>query len=58
MILPPSSRPLPKLIAQSSVTPTNERIEILEIFADLPDCRRSVGKRHHVSFSRLLATLS
>jgi len=58
MLLPPSSRPLPKLSAQSHVPPTDERIEILEVFADLPDCRRSAGKRHHVSLCLALFTLA
>lgn len=58
MRLPPSSRPLPKLNTQPHVTPTDERIEILEVFADLPDCRRSAGKRHQVSLCLALFTLA
>jgi hypothetical protein len=58
MRLPPSSHSLPKLNAQSHITPTDERIEILEVFADLPDCRRSAGKRHQVSLCLALFTLA
>jgi len=39
-------------------SPATDRIEILEAFADLPDVRRSSGKRHQMALCLALFTLA
>lgn len=39
-------------------SPTTDRIEILEAFADLPDVRHSSGKRHQMALCLALFTLA
>jgi hypothetical protein len=58
MRLPTPLGQLPKLSTQSDVSPSDERIEILEAFAGLSDSRRTAGKRHQVSLCLALFTLA
>ena len=44
MCLPPTLPQLPKLSTQPNVPQTDDRIEILEVFAELSDSRRAAGK--------------
>jgi hypothetical protein len=39
-------------------SPSTERIEILEAFADLPDVRHTSGKRHQMTLCLALFTLA
>ena len=55
MHLPPTSTPV---VIDSRLEPTTEHIEILEAFSDLPDVRRSAGKRHHMALCLALFTLA
>lgn len=57
MILRPKPQPLTKF-PQPSNEPSEERIEILEVFAGLPDRRRKKGKRHHGNLCLALFTLA
>ena len=56
MCLPPTLPQLPKLSTQPNVPQTDDRIEILEVFAELSDSRRAAGKRHQVSLCLALFT--
>lgn len=56
MILPPQERRKLKLCAEQSHS--EKRIEILEAFADIPDRRRTKGKRHQVPLCLALFTLA
>ena len=42
----------------TSLEPTEERIEILEAFAELPDVRKASGKRHQMALCLALFTLA
>ena len=57
MILRPKPQPLTKFPKPSN-EPSEERIEILEVFAGLPDRRRKKGKRHHGDLCLALFTLA
>ena len=58
MLLPPSLPKISKPDAPSKAPDDNELIEILEVFAELPDPRRSSGKRHQVCLCLALFTLA
>ena len=58
MRLRPSSCHQLELLAQSQVNPANERLEIVEAFAELSDTRRAAGKRHQVPLCLALFTLA
>jgi hypothetical protein len=54
-------RPKPQQLTKSqkpSNKPSEERIEILEVFAGLPDRRRKKGKRHQWKLCLALFTLA
>ena len=57
MILRPEPKQLTKRQKRSN-EPSEERIEILEVFAGLPDRRRKKGKRHQGSLCLALFTLA
>jgi hypothetical protein len=57
MILRPKPQPLTKFPKLSN-EPSEERIEILEVFAGLPDRRRKKGKRHQGDLCLALFTLA
>jgi predicted transposase YbfD/YdcC len=58
MRLRPSPHPLPESSTQSQATSANERIEILDAFAELSDVRRAAGTRHQVPLCLALFTLA
>ena len=58
MSLPPAPSQLPKLTPQPNLPQTDERIEILEAFAELSDSRRAAGKRLPVPLCLALFTLA
>ena len=56
MLLPPQERRKLKLSAEQSHP--EQRIEILEVFAGIPDKRQAKGKRHQVTLCLALFTLA
>lgn len=55
MRLPPNSYPV---VSCSRSKPAAERIEILEVFAEMPDVRNASGKRHQIALCLALFTLA
>ncbi len=55
MRLPPPAAPA---VVDSRLESAVERIEILEVFVDLPDVRRVAGNRHHMALCLALFTLA
>lgn len=58
MRLPPTSVPAIILPSPDQAESCPQRIEILEVFADIPDPRQSSGKRHQVALCLALFTLA
>ncbi|MEO1419124.1 MAG: transposase family protein, partial [Bacteroidota bacterium] len=44
--------------AANQPVPSDEQLEILSVFSEIPDTRHSLGKRHHIALCLALFTLS